>query len=62
MIQKTHYFIWWLTKEKKIEKKPFGDDPLSSVEGNIIWKKPDYNIEVGKGIEIPIKKKWRNHF
>ncbi len=38
-------------------KKPFGEDPLSSVEGNIIWKKPDYNIEEGKGIEIPIKKK-----
>ncbi len=38
-------------------KKPFGDDPLSSVEGNIIWKKPDYNIEAEKGIEIPIKKK-----
>ena len=38
-------------------KKPFGDDPVSSVEGNIIWKRPDYNIEEGKGIEIPIKKK-----
>lgn len=38
-------------------KKPFGDDPLSSVEGNIIWKKPGFNIEAGKGIEIPIKKK-----
>jgi hypothetical protein len=38
-------------------KKPFGDDLLSNVEGNIIWKNPDYNLEAGKGFEIPLNKK-----
>lgn len=40
-------------------KKPFGDALLSSVEGFVIWKKPGYTLEAGKGIEVefPIEKK-----
>lgn len=37
-------------------KKPFGDDPLSTIVGSIVWKKPEYNIEVGQGIEIEFAK------
>jgi hypothetical protein len=42
----------FLVKVKGKLKKPFGNDPLSNIDGNIVWKKPEYNIEKGLGIEI----------
>lgn len=33
-------------------KKPFGDDALSTIDGSIVWKSPEYSIEAGQGIEI----------
>jgi hypothetical protein len=40
-------------------KKPFGDAPLSSIEGCLIWKKPAYTLNDGKQvvIELPKEKK-----